>query len=362
MERRTTIASRRRPEIVIAGDFGATHKRLRATRYNGSREIVLERTGHAADYRSLTAFISSFLDDAGDRPDAIAIGVPGRIEQGRRTCWLSYIDSNVPFGFALPGLPDFLFLNDLEAGALALADPVVSETVIDLRTGQQAAWKVPAEGFCLVAPGTGVGVAFGRSDGHVNASEGGNLLAPLNLSDPAERHLARSAAPWPTYEQTFDFLASGAGLFALLRASTETERDPIEREETRSLLAEVQQLPAEVRGELIAKAAHSPSAPRVAVHALELFGRILARCAQAALLTSLAPTLVLAGGVAAANADLFSSNFLSELERHPRHRRFLSQVRVQLCPNPTLNLDGAESFAQTAAVVTRSTVRSRIAS
>lgn len=333
--------------LIVAGDFGATHKRLRAvTHTGGTREIAAEASEQATSIAEIRSYVRAFLGGLDHAPDAVVIGVPGRVSADRGAAAISYLGAS-----GSVGLDDLLgegtdarsFLNDVEAGAWGVMAPREERSILDIRTTADAQWPANGMAFSLIVPGTGVGVAFGTADGQVWASEGGNVLAALNPEDPVERRLAepRDDQAWPAHRHTFDVLASGAGLY-LIMVAVVSERGS---EADRRLLRKTERVAEHLRGRMISELAAADPPSEAAKEAIAVFGRLLGRCSQAVSLTTLGAAVVLGGNVANANLGYLAPSLVEAFENHPRQRDFLRSVSLWLSTSATLNIDGAEAYA-----------------
>jgi glucokinase len=323
--------------VIVAGDLGATKTRLRAVRYDdGQRVVIRQETAKASNLATLQGTINQFLRDLPEPPANVAIGVPGRVSSDRTRSWPSYLGPNAelvrPDVDSLPSTASFAYLNDVEAGGWAVTGGD-SAGAIDLRSGDPMRFGVRTSSACLVVPGSGVGVARIGPGPSVQASEGGNLLAPVDPRDNADTRA--DGADWPGYEDTFDRLASGHGLwYWLLRSSPSGPH-----------LDALRETPLELRGERISELAHDEEPWDPARRAIEKMGEMLGRCAQCLALVTLPSAIALGGTIVNANRTLISDAFVAAFEQHPRHAVFLREVSLVSLTSETLNLDGAESYA-----------------
>lgn len=172
---------------ILAGDIGGTKTVLALIDPQvGFRQPLAEARFVSRDYDSLSAIVDSFL--AACRPTiersslaAAAFGIAGPIEKGTaRVTNLPWLVRQTELAQSI-GLDQdrVLLLNDLEATAAAL--PYLQPD--DLQT-VKAGSPVPRAPRAIIAPGTGLGVAYSvwiHGQYHPFPSEGGHRdFAPAN--------------------------------------------------------------------------------------------------------------------------------------------------------------------------------------
>lgn len=266
---------------LLAGDVGGT-KTLLAL-YDPARGVaggaVRRERFPSGEFGSLEAMVDRFLEEAGTRPAVAVFGVAGPVRGGEARI------TNLPWTVRAPALEEALgiervvLLNDLEA--LAGAVPHLPEVSLEtLNPGVPEA----RGNMAVVAPGTGLGVAFMVWTGggyRALPSEGGHAsFAPRT---PVQVELLRFLEGRYGHV-SFERICSGShlpGLYAFLR-----ERGGQEPEWLREALAAVED-PTPV----IVEAALAHRAP-ICEAALDLFVFALGT-----LVGDLAVTLLPRGGI-----------------------------------------------------------------
>lgn len=189
---------------TVAGvDVGATH----------TRALVLERGRlftrpalSTADHPTAVALLQAAL--GGTQPAAVCVAVAGPVRNGTARLTnggLTFDGAALKQALALPALA---LTNDL--AALATEVPHLDGSRLKPLGG------APAAGPCAVlAPGSGLGMAFIDAAGRVLPSEGGH--APLGPADALERELLGALADSLGYV-AWESVLSGPGLTNLYRA------------------------------------------------------------------------------------------------------------------------------------------------
>lgn len=170
--------------MLLAADIGGTKTAVAVfSPEGGPREPLASRIFPSGDYPSLEAILREFLDeDAKDlRVDHACLAVAGPVIADKAKI------TNLTWTVELQSLEDALklphgqvaLINDLQA--IALAVPVLTkEELVTLHPGEAA----PGGAIAVVAPGTGMGMAFLTWSGsryEAHASEGGHAdFAPGN--------------------------------------------------------------------------------------------------------------------------------------------------------------------------------------
>ncbi|MDT8436154.1 MAG: glucokinase [Gemmatimonadota bacterium] len=159
--------------MLLAGDIGGTKTRLGVFEAGGDpRRPVCTATFPSADFDSVESLCRAFLEDAGAEVTRASLGVPGPVMGGRA------VTTNLPWEVEEARLAEAL---GLEAARLFNDLAAVARAVPELE-GDELRTIVPGEAdpdgpVAVVAPGTGLGVAYGvRSHGRfrVIASEAGH--------------------------------------------------------------------------------------------------------------------------------------------------------------------------------------------
>ena len=170
--------------MILAGDIGGTKTVLAiyAQRTQVPANPACETRFKNADYQSFEIIVQEFLNQTGAKPQAACFGVAGPVN-GRH----SRI-TNLPWNIdadeieQLCGIPKVALINDLQAIAVSVSH-LDQETLFTLNPGNPN----PKGNKAVIAPGTGLGVAFlvwagGRY--HAFAGEGGHTaFSPRDPQD-----------------------------------------------------------------------------------------------------------------------------------------------------------------------------------
>lgn len=174
--------------LLLAGDIGGTNTRLGVFEAAAPRPLMLvSRVFATLGFADLPSMISDFLTAVAIPPttiDRACFGVAGPVVGGSARL------TNVPWHVdprsveQILGTPYIALLNDLQA--MAYSVPVLDDAELHtLQEGQQ----IPNGNVCLVAAGTGLGIALlHRMDGRLLpfASEGGHA----DFAARSEREIA----------------------------------------------------------------------------------------------------------------------------------------------------------------------------
>ncbi len=160
--------------MILAGDIGGTKTVLAI--YADKRQVpanpVHETRFKSIDYPSFETIVKAFLDQTGATPQLACFGVAGPVKD--RRCRIT----NLPWEISADeieqafGLLKVSLINDLEAIAVSVPH-LDNNSVFTLNPGTPD----PLGNKAVVAPGTGLGIAFLLWTGtgyHVFASEGGH--------------------------------------------------------------------------------------------------------------------------------------------------------------------------------------------
>lgn len=188
---------------VVGVDVGATH----------TRALVVEQgrrlAGNAlatADYPTALALLQAALGKV--RPEAVCVAVAGPVADGAARLTngcLAFDEAALQDALAVPALA---VANDLVA--IATEAPHLDGSCLKRLGGTPAAGP-----RAVLAPGTGLGMAFIDTAGRVSPSEGGH--APLAPADALERELLGTLADSLGYV-AWESVLSGPGLVQLYRA------------------------------------------------------------------------------------------------------------------------------------------------
>ncbi len=165
---------------LLAGDVGGTKTNLAIFNADESlHDVVIEKTFRSAAYGSLEALVQDFLDQTQETFDRAAFGVAGPVVSGvARITNLPWVMSEEHLERELDVVKVRL-VNDLAAIAYAVPH-LTPDDLYTLNEGRPE----PGGAIAVVAPGTGLGEAFGTVvDTHLVAhpSEGGHAdFAPTN--------------------------------------------------------------------------------------------------------------------------------------------------------------------------------------
>lgn len=166
--------------LILAGDIGGTTTRLAFFRAVDDRlEIEAARNFASREYGSLTALVKKFVNEQGLTPERACFGIAGPVRDGR------VLTPNLPWLVdaaelaSLPGMPQVVLINDLEANAHGI--PLLADDdLVVLNPGQPD----PQGPFAVISAGTGLGEAMAVRDGanfRALPTEGGHAdFAPRN--------------------------------------------------------------------------------------------------------------------------------------------------------------------------------------
>jgi glucokinase len=166
--------------MLLAGDIGGTKTDLAVYSYEaGPHSPLIQTEVHSADYSSLQALVTEFLEKVKMPIERACFDVAGPVIGGRVKI------TNLPWEMDEASLATDLnlrsvrLMNDLEA--IARAIPILrADDVFPLNAGQ----PVPQGAIGIVAPGTGLGESFLTWCGSryiAHASEGGHAdFAPTD--------------------------------------------------------------------------------------------------------------------------------------------------------------------------------------
>ncbi len=337
----------------LAADIGATNTRLRfgsvsaASRAETLAEIRVPSGGAAEIKTRISDFVRRHLPPGAPPARAAVLGLPGKISQDRRSCAISYQDPDrfVSFQdlFDRLEVEEGMLLNDLECGVLGI--PQKLDQRMQLLCGERLESERRNSGFVLGMPGSGLGIGLGLGLSGSRPSEGGHLLAALDLQDELERRVARSVLAGETgggkpQMPTYEDLLRAAAIPLIFAAMAET-RGGSEGQE--SAARALEPLPLKEQPRAVEKWAsstghrfHDP-----ARDTFSLYGRFLGRLMQAQALTLLPGAVYLGGGIVMATHRLFADAFVDSFRRHRVHGGYLRRLPVYVVANPQLNLDGA---------------------
>jgi glucokinase len=186
--------------LILAGDIGGT-KTLLALVDDG--ETVREAQFASADHEGLEGMVDSFLAGTDHRVDAACFAAAGRVEG--RTCRITNLPWTVDadaVGRAFD-IPRVDLLNDLQAIAVAVPHLPPSDRHV-LVEGRSE----PDGVIGVVAPGTGLGIAFLTREGAWPTEGGHATFAPRG---PGPRRAATPPSPRRTRSSATSTASSRPG-------------------------------------------------------------------------------------------------------------------------------------------------------
>lgn len=322
--------------LILAGDLGGTHTRLRLTRIaDGGREVLRERHYPSEGYDGLLPILQTFLADAGGlHPDHACLAVAGPVHHGpdgdrARVTRLQWELDGADLRRAL-GVKQLRLINDFEAIGHAI-DAVPADQLHRLQEGEAAPGALRA----LIGAGTGLGQALLIPDGghwRVQPTEGGHAeLAPQNPRQAELLHHLWARFPHVSYDR----VVSGPGLVLIYRFLCEHRRQPP------SLDPDAGDAAAR-----ISEAARSGS-DAAAVEAVETWIDLYGAQAGNLALTAMAlGGVYIAGGIAPRLLDLLDrGGFMAAFHRKGRMASLMRRFPVQVVLTEQPGLLGAERAA-----------------
>lgn len=173
--------------------------------------------------------------------------------------------------------------------------------------------------IALIGAGTGLGKAVLKYENKLLtpiASEGGHGDLPVSLQEI-------DLLAWSKRNLQYEDVLSGRGLVYLFKFAM-TGYD-----------GSGTSLPSEIMRE----------DSEAAEHARKLFVKLYARCAKNFVLDTLSNSVIIGGGIAAKNANLFGKDFLAEFQRNDTYKVMLSKIPIKIITNVDAGLIGAGLFA-----------------
>lgn len=322
--------------MILAGDIGGTKTVLAL--YSGERGVaggaVNETRYESARYDSLEAIVAEFLRETEAEPVAASFGVAGPVAEGRAEI------TNLPWVISAEsiigtfGIPDVYLLNDLQSIAVAVPH-LQRNDLATLNSGTAAEHG----NIAVVAPGTGLGVAFLIWEGdryRAHATEAGHTsFAPRNAQEIelleflAERY----------GHVSFERVCSGGFLpnvYDFLRRQRRYAEPGWLRDE---LAATHDRTPVIVASALAGKADICEAALDIFVHAL---GTLVGNMAVSLLATG---GIYLGGGIPPRILQrLQQPDFLNAIADKGRFRDFCAGLPLHVIRDPGVALQGAAWF------------------
>lgn len=179
--------------MILVGDVGGTKTRLALYESKKGKMIRVEKEDFpSGDYEGLESIINDFLEKKKVAVEAACFGVPGPVANGESSA------TNLPWFLSERSIAEqtpvkkVKLINDLVALTSAVPH-LTSDELAVLYEGNNLDKSAPR---AVLAPGTGLGVAFLYFDGdryHVHASEGGHIDFAPNTQMEIEllKHLQR---------------------------------------------------------------------------------------------------------------------------------------------------------------------------
>jgi glucokinase len=323
--------------MLLAGDIGGTKTDLALVVDMATvREPIAQRRYTSADYPSLQAMCIDFLTYAGQTVHAACFDLAGPVQEERVAVTnLPWVVDASDLRSAL-GLNTVVLLNDLQA--IAYAIPLLRSN--DLHT-LDAGTPAPNGAIAVIAPGTGLGEAFGTWEGaeyRAHPSEGGH--ADFAPADDGQLELLRYLRARFGHVSS-ERVCSGIGIpniYEYLLTSGFAREDP-------AVAAALALAPDRTR--YILTTAQDPNTNSPLCRAtLNWFIEILgAEAGNLALKVLATCGVYLAGGIPAHILPaLETDDFLEAIRRKGRFARLLEQVPVHVITNPRVALLGAASY------------------
>ncbi len=328
------MAKRGAVEMVLAGDIGGTHARLRLYDRVG-RKIAHEAVLSSAAAPSLAAIVREYLAPRKARVVAAVLGIAGPVVDGVA------IATNLPWVIDERKLarelriPKLSLLNDLAAGAVGCTR-IGRSARVTLATGH----AIRGGNIAVIAAGTGLGESLLIWDGHEyvpSATEGGHCDYGPNsqLEVDLLLYLRKKLA---TEHVSNERVLSGPGIGHVYDFFVERLGD--EPSDIQSGLAR-----SEDRNALITALGLSGES-RAAAEALDLFARIYgAETGNLALKGLALGGIFLCGHIAAAIVPNKKEIFLAGLRNKGRMGELLARIPVTVVTDPFVGLTGAGYLA-----------------
>ncbi len=326
--------------MILAGDIGGTKSVLALYREGDPPGRPYRMQKYAStEYAGLEPIIADFLGSAGGKPDRAAFGVAGPVV-GRRV-----EATNLPWTVdagsleSCFGIPRVELLNDLQATAAAVPH-LEAHDRCTLHTGAAHPEGVVA----VVAPGTGLGIAFLVATGsgyRAFPTEGGHMsFGPCTDVESDLLSFLRQRFGHVSYER----IASGSGLPNIYDFLLQTGRFDQPTWLRESLATAADRTPVIVEAALEERA-------EICAASLDLFVRVLGGVVgSAALLLMSTGGIYLGGGMPPRILPrLRQPDFLAALHGKGRFRALLERMPVHVVLDADAALHGAAWHARRAA-------------
>src|ERR1044071_1783979 len=329
--------------MLLAGDIGGTKTDLAIFSVEGGPHSPLTQTQvHSADYPSLQALVTEFLDEAKTPVERACFDVAGPVIDGRvKITNLPWVMDEASLAKDL-NLKSVHLMNDLEAVARAV--PILrASDVSTLNVGQ----PVPKGAIAVVAPGTGLGESFLTWDGSKyvsHSSEGGHAdFAPTN-----ERQIGLLKFMLRRFDHvSVERVCSGIGIPSIYEYLRDVEQIP-EKPEIAQAIASATDHTAAITNSAFDE--HNPS--DLCKATVDTFVSILAsEAANMALKVMATGGVYLAGGIPLHMAHpAEKSRFMETFKRKGRFSQLMDHIPVHVILNRAALLGsaayGLESFKE----------------
>ncbi len=320
--------------MILAGDIGGTKTVLALYRPDDRLGEPYRMQRYAsAEYAGLEPIVAEFLASAGATPRCAAFGVAGpvvarRVETTNLPWTIDAAEMEVGFG-----IPRVDLLNDLQATAAAVPHLQATD-VVTLHPGKAEA--AAAGVIAVVAPGTGLGIAFlvPTEGGHdAFPTEGGHMsFGPCTAVESDLLLFLRQRFGHVSYER----IASGSGLPNIYDFLLTTGRYPVPTWLSDALAVAADRTPVIVEAALGQRA-------EICVATLDLFVHVLGGVVGSAALL-LMPTggIYLGGGIPPRLlARLRQADFLEAIHAKGRSRAVLQRIPIHVMLDAEAALHGA---------------------
>lgn len=301
------IFSKLPKSVVLAVDIGGTNTNIGLCSVKGNKVVLHQKYRFESQKVKFEDAVKQVLKDAKVKISSACVAAAGVVSLDRKTCKPTKLKWNIdvrrlPFKCVL--------LNDFEALGYAV-NVLQSRDVKILRAG-----KFNNLPIALIGAGTGLGKSLLHHTGKIYvpyASEGGHADLPVTAEE-SELLL------WSKKSFEYDDILSGRGIVVLYNFM----RTKYEGSGTSD--------PAEIMKE------QSPAAEATR----KQFIKFYARCAKNFVLDGLARGgVVIGGGIAAKNPQLFGRDFLTEFVKNVEYKALLEKIPVKVITNPDAGLLGA---------------------
>jgi glucokinase len=323
--------------LVLAGDIGGTKTNLAVfSREKGLHDPIAEHTFVSANYPDLETMALEFLAQTELRVEGAAFGVAGPVIAGTaRITNLPWVMEEAKLRAAL-GIASVRLLNDLEsiANAVPLLEPADVSMLNDLA-------PAPHGPIGVIAPGTGLGVAFlvWTGNGYTAfASEGGHVdFAPGNELEADLLHYLQRKFGRASYERVI----SGLGIpniYAFLRDGFYAPESP--------WLAE-QLAGAHDPTPVIVTNALTETPDPLCAKVMEIFASVLAaKAGNLGLVVMATGGVYLGGGIPPRILSLLKrDSFMNTFRYKGRLSNLMEQIPVRVILNTKSGLLGAARIA-----------------